>query len=102
MEKLMHAGLVKRIGGKYMLTSLGKITFSMLTTIETAIKYYWKLKAIDSIFMSAHTTLPSKEYQRIIDTLMDNQEIKTVLFPNSNNNNSVRSQSLLFSTSTNK
>lgn len=98
----MHAGLVKRIGGKYMLTSLGKITFSMLTTIETAIKYYWKLKAIDSIFMSAHTTLPSKEYQRIIDTLIDNQEIKTVLFPNSNNNNSVRSQSLLFSTSTNK
>ena len=98
----MHAGLVKRIGGKYMLTSLGKITFSMMTTIETAIKYYWKLKAIDSIFMSAHTTLPSKEYQRIIDTLIDNQEIKTVLFPNNNNNNSVRSQSLLFSTSTNK
>jgi predicted transcriptional regulator len=58
MEKLMHAGLVKRIGGKYMLTSLGKITFSMLTTIEIAIKYYWKLKAIDSIFVFAHTTLP--------------------------------------------
>jgi predicted transcriptional regulator len=52
IEKLIHVDLVKRIGGKYSLTSLGKITSSMLTTIETAIKYYWKLKAIDSIFMS--------------------------------------------------
>jgi predicted transcriptional regulator len=86
IKELMHTGLVRRISGKYSLTSLGKVVFGMLTKIETAIKYYWKLKGIDSIMMtSANTNLPSEEYQRIIDTLIDNEEIKTVLASNNNN-----------------
>jgi hypothetical protein len=55
MEKLIHTELVKKISGKYRLTSLGRVIFSaqakVETEIETAIKYYWELKAVDSIMM---------------------------------------------------
>jgi hypothetical protein len=53
--------------------------------IETAIKYNWKLKAIDSIttMMSAEAKeLPLEERQRIIDNLIDNKEIKDILASN--------------------
>ena len=84
MIRLMRAGLVKRISGKYSLTSFGKIIFTMLVEIETAIiKYHWKLKVVDSIIWSANTELSVQECQRIIDSLIDNQEIKAILVLNS-------------------
>jgi predicted transcriptional regulator len=82
MEKLMQVGLIKRISGRYSLTSLGKVIFSTIVKIETAIKYYWKLKAIDT-FMIMSTAygkdLPVQECQRTMDSLIDNKEIKTIL-----------------------
>jgi hypothetical protein len=82
MEKLMNAALVGRISGKYSLTSVGKVIFYSYEKIETAIKYHWKLKAVDSILMSANVELPVEECQRIIDNLIDNNEIKAVLISN--------------------
>jgi predicted transcriptional regulator len=79
---LMDAGLVKRISGKYSLTSFGKIMFGTYVKIETAIQYYWRLKAVDSILMSANAELPPEECQSIIDNLIDNNEIKAVLVSN--------------------
>ena len=91
MKKLMDADLVKRISGKYSLTSFGKIVFTMHIKIESAIKYYWKLKAIDSIIMSATAGLPTEEYQRIVDTLIDNEEIKNLIISNKSINNKFES-----------
>jgi predicted transcriptional regulator len=82
MTRLMHADLVRRISGKYSLTSFGKVIFCSCVKIETAIKYYWKLKAIDSILMSANAELHAEEFQRIVDNLIDNDEIKAVLVSN--------------------
>jgi predicted transcriptional regulator len=79
IKKLMYVGLVKRIGSKFSLTSFGKVIYSKVINIETAIEYFWKLKAIDSITMSANSDLPPQEYQKIIDTLIDDHEIKDVL-----------------------
>jgi hypothetical protein len=85
IEKLMDADLVKRISGKYRLTSFGKVIFSaqlkVETEIETAIKHYWELKAVDSITLKSGEAkeLPLEEHQRIIDNLIDNQEIKDIL-----------------------
>ena len=78
MMELMDADLVRRISGRYSLTSLGKIMFNSYLKIETAIKYYWKLKAIDSI-ISRYRELPPKECQHIIDNIIDNDEIKEML-----------------------
>ena len=64
IEELMKADLVKRIRGRYILTSLGKIILSMILKMETAIEYYWKLKAIDSILTSTNTAIPNKRAKR--------------------------------------
>jgi predicted transcriptional regulator len=88
MEILIHTGLVKRTNGKYRLTSFGKVIFSaqqkVEAEIETAIKHYWELKAVDSIMMmmSTYDKELLQERQRIIDKLIDNQEIKDILFSN--------------------
>jgi hypothetical protein len=82
IERLMHAGLIKRISGKYRTTSFGRVILSMVLKIETAIKYHWKLKAIDSIMMISVADgkeLPLEERQKIIDNLIDNQQIKDIL-----------------------
>ena len=78
IEKLIDVGLVERINGKYQITSLGNIVFNAQAKVETAIKYYWELKAIDSI-ISKYRELPPKECQRIIDNIIDNDEIKEML-----------------------
>jgi len=46
-------------------------------TVESALGSYWKLRAIDSLEMS--NELPKEEQQKLIDTLLDNQEIKGIL-----------------------
>ena len=84
MERLIEVNIVRRTNGKYSLTSFGKVIFSMLLKIETAIKFHWKLKAIDSIMLASarENELPLEERQRIIDSLIDNQEIKAILVSN--------------------
>ena len=81
MKKLMRAGLIDRIDGRYHATCFGIVFFTWYGKIETAIKYYWKLKAIDSIIgMSVEEKkLPVGELNRIIETLIQNQEMKNIL-----------------------
>jgi hypothetical protein len=83
MKKLMGVGLVRRINGKYRLTSLGKIVFRAQARVEIGIENHWKLKALDSVMKSEdNTDLPAKECQMIIDKLIDNHEIKDILVSN--------------------
>ena len=84
IEELMNADLVKRIRGRYILTSLGRIIFSMILKMETAIEYYWKLKAIDSILLSANTAVPEQESHKILDMLIDDHQIKDLFIANNN------------------
>jgi hypothetical protein len=77
---LIKAELVKRQNGKYFLTSFGKMVCDFLAKIEHAVTNYWKLKAIDSFDISAAIDGVAKhECNKIIDTLIDNQEIKKIL-----------------------
>jgi hypothetical protein len=74
----MSAGLIKRKNGKHTLTAFGKVIYDItLTTIENAINYYWKLKAIDSLAMS--NDLPAEEIEKVVYNFIDNKEIKAVL-----------------------
>jgi hypothetical protein len=85
MKKLIRTGLVKRISGKYYLTSFGKVVFSIeVKIIESAIKHHRSLKSIDSIVMTSaeEKQLPAQELQKIIGNLIDNQEIKDILVSN--------------------
>jgi len=80
MKKLIDTGLVRRTRGKYQLTSFGKVVFSAQAKVEIAINNYWNLKVLDSIMMSADKIhLPTEECQAIIDKLIGNDEVKTML-----------------------
>ena len=78
---LLNAGLIKRHKGKYLLTLLGKVVYDCQLTIGKALTYHWKLKAIESIEMSApvKSGLPEGELAQLVDTLIDNHQIKGIL-----------------------
>ena len=78
---LLNAGLIKRNKGKYFLTLLGKVVYDCQLTIGKTLAYYWKLKAIESIEMSApvKSVTPEGELAQLVDTLIDNHQIKGIL-----------------------
>ena len=78
ISRMAKAGLVKRKNGKHSLTAFGKVIYDAQTTIEKAVDNYWKLKAIDSLEMSDE--LPREERIKLIDNLLDNNDIKAILY----------------------
>jgi acyl CoA:acetate/3-ketoacid CoA transferase alpha subunit len=52
---------------------------------ENAVNNYWKLQALDSIVVS--NRIPAEEHKKLIDELIENQEIKDILVSYSGNNN---------------
>ena len=77
LSRMTKAGLVRKKSGKYTLTAFGKVVYDSQTTVDSALVNFWKLKAIDSLEMS--NELPKEEQQKLIDTLLDNQELKGIL-----------------------
>jgi predicted transcriptional regulator len=77
LSRMTRAGLVRKKSGKYILTTFGKIVHESQATVENALNNYWKLKAIDSLETS--NDLPKEEQKKLIETLLDNQEIKQIL-----------------------
>jgi hypothetical protein len=87
MKKLIDAGLVKRSdrnGLKYHSTPLGRIVFDVQAKLEIAVENHWKLEALDSVILSACNKhhLTTEEYQILVDELIENEEIKAMLFSN--------------------
>jgi len=77
LSRMTKAGLVRRTNGKYILTSFGKIVYESKGTIENALNNYWKLKAIDSLETS--NELPREERHKLIEALLDNQGLKSMI-----------------------
>ena len=84
MSELTKAGLIRRRNGKYFLTSFGRIVYGAQELIGNAIQYTLKLKAIDSIDTPE---FPVEERDKLIDTLINNSEIKELLVSRDSNNN---------------
>ena len=84
MSKLIKSGLIKRKQGKHTLTAFGKVVYDAQMKIENAANNYWNLKAIDSLEDS--DDLPSEERKKLIDQLIDNQEIKDIIITDNDNN----------------
>jgi predicted transcriptional regulator len=77
LSRMTKAGLVRKKSGKYTLTAFGKVVYDSQATVDSALSNFWKLKAIDSLEMS--NELPKEEQQKLIDTLLDNKELKGIL-----------------------
>ena len=74
----MDAGLIKRHKGKYSLTLLGKVVYDS-QMIGKALAHHWKLKALESIEMSAGASFPVVELTQLINALIDNHQIKDII-----------------------
>ncbi len=76
MFDLVNTGLVERRKniGKYVITSFGEQIYRGQRIIEDALNIFWKLKALDAIALSDKST-----EEEIIDSLIDNEEIKEIL-----------------------
>jgi hypothetical protein len=79
MANLTKADLIRRRNGRYSLTLLGKIVYEAHVTIGKALNYYWKLQALESIQTSISTGLPKEEVSKLVDTLIDDYQIKDIL-----------------------
>jgi predicted transcriptional regulator len=77
LSRMTRAGLLRRKNGKYVLTTFGRIVYESTLTVENALTNYWKLKAIDSLETSSE--VPKEEQQKLIETLLDNEDIRGIL-----------------------
>jgi hypothetical protein len=84
LSDLIKAGLVRRMNGKYFVTSFGKVVHKAQELIGMAVQYSSTLQAIDSV---ESPKFQAAELSKIIDTLISNSEIKEILVSRQRNNN---------------
>ncbi len=76
-ERMLKAGLIRRKKGRFSLTSLGIVAYHTQIQLESALKNYWNLKAIDSI-QDLHT-MNREERLKIIKKLVTDKTIQNIL-----------------------
>jgi predicted transcriptional regulator len=81
MERLSNQGLLTRKNGRYYLTTLGKVIYELQIVLGIALDNFWKLKAIDSL--QNPENLPELELAKLIDNLIESQELKNVILKKS-------------------
>jgi len=79
MSRLTKAGLVNRQKGRYFVTAFGRVIYDVQRLLGSAVKNYWKLKAVDSLGVANDDKVPKEECKKIIDLLIGNQQIKEIL-----------------------
>jgi nucleoid-associated protein YejK len=77
LSRMTRAGMIKRRGGKLVLTAFGKIVYESQKVVESANNSQWKLKALDSV--DASEELPKEERKKLLDNLIENDYIKEIL-----------------------
>ena len=78
ISRLTKAGLVKRQKGRYFVTAFGRVIFDSYRLLGTALKNYWKLKAIDSLGVANDSKMPKEQRNKIIEELIDNRQLKDI------------------------
>jgi DNA-binding HxlR family transcriptional regulator len=78
LSRLTESGLIARKNGRYFLTLLGRIVYDIQVAACEVLKYHWKIKALESIQMSAPgcVRLPGEEFSKLVDTLIDDPKVK--------------------------
>jgi predicted transcriptional regulator len=82
---LTDAGLINRHKGKHSLTMLGQVVYDSQKIIGKTLDYFWKLKALESIETSAASDLPIEEKVQLVNSLIDNHQIKDIIMKSISN-----------------
>lgn len=77
ISAMVKNNLISRKNRRYHLTSFGMIVYDAQMMIGRGVSTIWKLKAIDSL--ETDHKLPVNERNKIINTLIDNQDIIKIL-----------------------
>jgi hypothetical protein len=85
ISALTSAGLIKKRHGQFALTALGKIVYNAHVVIGTAVGYYWKMKAIESIQMEGGREFAREDMQNLIQSLIDNHQVREILLESLSN-----------------
>ena len=76
--RMLRAGLIKRRKGLFfLLSTLGVIVYQAQLEIDSGVKNYWKLKAIDSI--EASHNMSQQERSKIVKTIINDEKIGNIL-----------------------
>jgi hypothetical protein len=78
ISRLIKAGMVKRQKRKYFVTAFCTVIFDSRGLLGTAIKNYWKLKAIHSLGVADDSKMPKEQRNKIIEELIDNRQLKDI------------------------
>ncbi|MGA8483850.1 MAG: hypothetical protein WB706_05560 [Nitrososphaeraceae archaeon] len=76
-SQLLKVGLIKRKNGRFSLTGFGAVVYHAQFVIESGIKNYWKLKAVDSIRSS--TDIGEQERVKLIKSILNDNTIEKIL-----------------------
>ena len=79
ISRLTKAGLVNRQKGRYFVTAFGRVIYDAQRLLGSAVKNYWKLKAIDSLGVANDNKIPTEERTKIINLMIGNPQIKEIL-----------------------
>jgi hypothetical protein len=71
---------VYRSGGKYTVTSLGKIAYGVVQRIAELEKDYWKFVAIDALESVANIQISDEERKKIICSIIKDMQTREILF----------------------
>jgi hypothetical protein len=78
-SSLLKIGLFKREKEKFTLTSFGKLVHAAQLKIVKAGHNSWKLKVVDAI---SNGKIPGQEKKTVIDKLIDDSEVKRLIYFN--------------------
>jgi len=73
----LKVGLIKRKNGRFSLTAFGAVVYHAQLVIESGIKNYWKLKAVDSI--QAATEIGEQKRAKLIKSILGDNRIERIL-----------------------
>jgi len=78
MERMSQQGLIYKKGGRYNLSTMGKIIYHLQNTIGKAAEINrWKLSTIDTLVSEA--SIPTNELHTMVDKLIENDELRALV-----------------------
>jgi predicted transcriptional regulator len=77
ISMLQEQHLIEKRNRKYFITIIGRAVYNTKGLIEKALRHYCKLKVIDSLI--EQQDIPVSELHKIIDTLIDDYQLKGIL-----------------------
>jgi hypothetical protein len=76
-SQLLKVGLIKRKKGRLSLTAFGAVVYHAQLVIESGIKNFWNLEAVDSI--RSATDIGEQERVKLIKSILGDNRIERIL-----------------------